>query len=162
MIRLFGAIIIVFACATVGWQERRRLKNRVQKLEEAECIARLIRLCVCVRREPLPQLLEQMERAFPGRFRQVADTFSFLREVSFGEYWRACMGTEGFQPEAADPLCDAVNAISAGQIPERALDICDGMLHQRKIQARQLEQEKGRIYMAFGTAGGCLLALILL
>jgi len=162
VIRWLGFLLTISACAATGWRARQALRNRVGCLDEARRIAEQLRLHVCVRRIPLPQLLHQLEMSFPGRFARAEEMFLSLRDVAFCDYWRTCLAAGGFTQEASKPLIEAVEAISCGQIPERAMEICDIALSRLQENAREQERERGKLYLAFGTAGGCFLALILL
>ena len=162
MIRWMGGLLIVASCAAAGVQGRQMLRRRVRDFMEAEQLTELIRNHVCGRRAPLPGILKEVERRFPVRFAGADDTYQRMNGLSFSEYWRACLHAGGFDPAAVGPLAEAVEAIVAGQSPERVLEYCSALLAQRREDARKQEQEKGRIYMAFSTAAGCLITLILL
>lgn len=162
LIHWLGAMLIITACAGVGWREQRELHHRVRSLQEGETIAELLRMVVCVRGLPLPFVLGEMQSALPQRFGAAERMYAQLTEVSFCEYWKACLGAGGLCLTSQSILTEAVKSITCGQPPERAMDICQARLRQSLKEAQKQKNEKARLYVAFGTAAGCLLTLILL
>ena len=162
MIRWIGALMIVAACSGAGWRGKRELRWRVRSLEEGERIAELLRMLVCVQHKPLPDMLTELENLYPGRLAGALDSYRKMTDISFVEYWSACMQSAGLSSEASTILSEAVSAVAGGQVPERAMNICQAKLNHCREAAHKREMECGRLCLAFGSAGGCLLALILL
>ena len=146
----------------MGLLESRELKQRVNSFSEALAVAERMRSEVCSWRLPLPQVLRDLQEAFPELFRGAADTYQQMTDIPFSIYWRACLRASGLCAEAAEPLAAAGEASARGEPPERAFDRCILQLTEAREKAIQLEKERGRLYAALGAAGGCMLVLILI
>lgn len=154
--------MVIAAATLLGWREQCAMRRRVCSLEEAERIVEFLRLHISIRGLSLPMVLEEIVRAFPNRFSGVQHVLGEVKDVPVSRLWRACLQAGGLDAEASCILGDAIDAIAGGQIPERALDIAAEQLKLVRERASAQEKEKGKLPVAFGAAGGCLLTLILL
>ena len=160
--RLVGSIMIILACSAVGWRGKAQLSNRVSAVEEAEQITRELRIALCTRHLALPGILPVLEKSFPRRFSGAVEVYESISEVPFGEFWLACLRRGGYPADVMDILTECIAEISHGIQPEQALNVCEAKLQQKRQEALARERDKGRLRLAFGVGGGCMLALVLL
>ena len=162
MTQFVGCIMIILACSLAGWQGKASLSKHAAAIREAEQITRQLRIGLCTQRLTLPGVLPMLEKSFPERFSGAVEAYDFVSDMSFGEFWLACLRRGRYPGDVIDILTECVGAISQGIQPERALDVCEAKLQQKGQEAAARERDKGRLRLACGVGGGCMLALVLL
>lgn len=160
MTALTGAALVVAACAAMGVSAALELRRRVRTLTDALRMTERMRSEVCAWCVPLPQVLQDLAEAFPQLFPAPPGARA-LTERPFSDIWREQAAGMGLSPEDAAPLAALGEAVSRGEPPERAFDLCRLRLDEARDAARLREKERGRLYAALGAAAGCLLALAL-
>jgi len=162
VIRWLGALMIVLSCTSIGLLGQKSMQHRIDTLKDAETIVEILRLHICIRGLPLPSVLEELERKLPERFSGASQIYGTVRDVPFAGYWQACLQAAGIGAESVEILGELVEELVGGQTPERALNSARQRLARAMSNAVNIQRERGRLPLAFGAAGGCVLVLILL
>ena len=172
MLKIAGAVLVIFSCSAQGYSKSIHMTRRLQQLREIEKMVFLILGEITYRREALPEALGTVAYRLPEPLA------GFLKEVSeaAGQYQGACF-QEIFREKAktylsGTALCpkDLEEFLQLGAYLGY-LDITMQKntitlyLEQLKREMENLQREmpaKQKLYRSMGTLGGIFLAIMLL
>ena len=157
---LYGAVLVIGACFSMGYSEAVALKRQIRCLRWAMDIAVSMTTWICVLRLPLFSVLDKLHTEYPMCF-PIGKTKVAQAEAPFEKCWIECMKESMLIGKAAEVLEQAGVAISRGEYPETVMDRCRQTLSHELERVQTMEREKGRLYMVLGAAAGCLLVLVL-
>lgn len=164
--KLLGMLLVVCACAGMGFAGAARLKREAAALDAlcawTDDAAGLIRH----QRTELGELLRMLS-VHPGYA-----AFSFMREIADGLspctppglLWEQAVRCDRMIPQAAQiPLIRVGQTLGATD-PEgalAALSLCRTQLLRIAEEARETSRVKGKLCRALGLLGGCMAAVLL-
>lgn len=164
--RLMGAVLLSLAGLLLGLGAVRELRADIRRREE---LCRMLEgMAFELERfhTPLPELFETLARQTGGAVNafchSICEGTSELGRVRFSELWSRGLETlPRREREILRPLGSVLGRYGTEQMLP-AVESCRREMEQAKDAARARAEEKGRVYIGLCTAGGLMLAVMLL
>ena len=161
MMQLLGAVLVILSGWMTGFRAAGELGRAVRRSGELRRFVDRMYTEICLRRRSLPETLRSLQTDYPGLF-PVSLKGSDLTLCSFPELWDECVRAMGLPASEQDSVRYLGKALSAGEDPERAFSITTRELEDAHALLCTRKRERARLYVALGTAGGFLAAVLLL
>ncbi len=172
MLRLFGSVLILGACCSLGLAAQQQLRQRLCALESMLSALDYIAAEITCRRTPLPALIEHLaaspERATTCVFSAVLRELRTEDGCSLPYKWcrafRASREDAGLGEEETLALCDMAAFLGRYDASQQTkeLDYVRGRLCEIRERVREETHIRGRLYRSCGVAIGVMTVLILL
>lgn len=156
-----GALLVILAGFAAGAAAARELRSALHTAEDMIGLTEQMRTSVCLRRQPLPAAIQELERHFPQYFGGALAAASRLENVPFKELWTALVRAMHLPAAIEATILELGRELAGGEIPELVFEktLCALQEERRALQVKQ--KEKTSVYLALGTGGGVMLCLLL-
>ena len=154
-IRLLGALLLIFSCASMGIAAEAALRKAVRDTEKTIRITERMRLEVCLRRRSLIEAMSILETEYPHTRLEGLR----LAEKPFSEIWGEYISAVGLPDVTEEAITELGTALANGADPETAFRSCRERLCGALNQQREDLKNKVKVYIDSGFAAGCLMAI---
>lgn len=167
MMRIFGAGLIIIACAVLGLARARELRDRARLVRAFASSVEILRGEIVSRLSPLPEAAERLAKSGPAETRQfyvnLSRSLDLLGDTEFSQLWDKCLSLCPLTEESHAALSDLGRSLGRFSAPEQdaALSRCVEALDEASRGASEEAERGGRLFAGLSVCAGALLAVVL-
>ncbi len=163
--KLAGALLLCLGSFGGGWVAARRLKQRVQNLQELAFALGLLGFELESFCRPLPEICARLaatEGAGGALFARLCHAIRRRPEESFAALWgEALAPLAAAERRLLEPLGEVLGRYGAPE-QRRALALCQKRMETLADEAREQYRRSARLYIGLGASLGAGISLLLL
>ena len=171
MLKMIGAAMIFCGCAACGVSAVERQRRRVE-VQDSLCTAlTVMRLEICDRMAPMPEVFDRLHRELPQPAAALFDNLSRgmneLGQKTLAEIWREALDkTDGLllTPQEELILCELGLSLGKYRVEAQSAAIVCTLkkLERCADEAREVQRRDGRLHTALGVAAGVFAVILLI